>query len=79
MHGCHTCLILWEKHTTATREHILLENKLRMATLRRNYDALHQLNVELEAAHRERVRLREAIQLHDATEHVRVLRAKTSS
>jgi hypothetical protein len=56
----------------------LLENKLRMATLRRMYDALHRLNVELESAHRERVRLREAIRQHDATEHVRMAKARAS-
>jgi hypothetical protein len=49
-----------------------------MATLRRNYDALHHLTVQVEAAHRERVRLREAIRLHDATAHVLVVKAKAS-
>lgn len=78
MHECQTCLKLWGSHTTVIREHILLENKLRMATLRRNYDALHHLKVELEAAHRERVRLREAIRQHDAAEHVRLMKAKAS-
>ena len=78
MHECQTCLGLWERHTTATREHVLLENKLRMATLRGKYDVLHRLNVDLDAAYRELVRLREAIRLHDATVHVRVVKAKAS-
>jgi hypothetical protein len=75
MGDCETCLQLWRKYTSATREHVSLENKLRMTTLRRHYDELRDLNVGVETAHRERVRLRAAIRLHDAAVHTGVVKA----
>ncbi len=75
MGDCQTCQHLWRKFTSATREHVSLENKLRVATLRCDYDELCNLNVGAEAAHRERVRLRETIRQHDATLHAGLVRA----
>jgi hypothetical protein len=79
MGDCQTCQQLWRKYTSATREHVSLENKLRMATLRCDYDELRNLNGGVEAAHRERVRLRETIQLHDAAVHAGVVKVEGAS
>jgi hypothetical protein len=75
MGDCQTCQQLWRKYTSATREHVSLENKLRMATLRRHYNEIRDLNVEVETAYRERVRLRATIRLHDDTVHAGLLKA----
>src|SRR5262245_50604148 len=75
MGDCQICHQLWRKHTFATREHVSLENKLRMAALRRDYDRHRALKVGVEAVDRERVRLRARIRAHDASAHNGVVKA----
>ena len=75
MNECLTCNQLWGRHTSATREHLLLQNKLRIATVTHKYDALRDLKTKLEASRLECVRLRAAIRQHDATLHAGVMKA----
>ena len=71
--ACETCQRLWREYSSATTEHVKLENKLRLAALKRDYEGLKELTLKVEQAVHARETAREDIRLHEVMMHSRVL------
>lgn len=67
--GCEECQRLWREYAWATTEHIRSDNKLRLAALEHDYQAIKQLTVGTDSAERTRSDLREAIADHENSAH----------
>ena len=67
--GCEECLRLWREYASATNEHIRSDNKLRLAVLERDHEAIKQLTPGVDAAEKNRSDLRAAIADHENGGH----------
>ena len=65
--SCEECRRLWREFGAATNEHIRLENKLQLAALKSDIEAIAILTPQVEAAAEKRQSLRDEIRLHEAT------------
>ena len=66
--GCEQCNQMWREYKAAVNEHVRLANKLQLAALNCDSEAIAILTVELEAAIEKRHASRETIRTHE-TEH----------
>ena len=69
MHECKECERLWHEYGEATREHIGLTGKRRIAHLRHDMEAESALDVMAQQAEAARSSARSAIQEHEAVAH----------
>jgi hypothetical protein len=67
--SCAECARLWREYSTSTADHIRLDNKLGIAALRDEDDAVRLLAPEVEAALMRRSEARRAIQSHETAAH----------
>lgn len=68
--GCEECRRLWREYASATTEHIRSDNKLRLAALEHNYEAVERLTPDTDTAGKNRSDLRKAIADHESTAHI---------
>jgi hypothetical protein len=73
--NCEECGRLWRQYGAATTEHIRLGNKLQLAALGRDTEAIVKLTPLLESAAEKRQSSREAIRGHVTTQHGRTATA----
>ena len=66
--GCQECSGLWREYKAAASEHVRLANKLQLAALNCDSEAIATLAQELESAIEKRHASREAMRAHE-TEH----------
>jgi hypothetical protein len=66
---CAECQRLWHEYSAATAEHIKLDNKLSLAALSRDTDAVSRLTPEVETAVVTRSMARRAIEIHEMDAH----------
>lgn len=67
--GCEECQRLWREYALATSEHIRSDNKLRLASLEHDYEAIEQLTPGTDTAEKNRSDLRAAIAAHENAAH----------
>jgi uncharacterized protein YifN (PemK superfamily) len=67
--GCEECQRLWREYAWATTEHIRSDNKLRLAALEHDYEAIKQLTPRTDTAEKSRIDLRAAIAAHENAAH----------
>lgn len=67
--GCEECQRLWLEYASAIAEHIRSDNKLRLAALKRDYEAIKQLALGVDAAEKNRNGLRTALADHENAAH----------
>ena len=64
---CNDCHGLWLEYALAAAKHIELDNKLKLATLSRDHDAIQALTSQVDLAQGQRELAREAIRQHEAS------------
>ncbi len=69
MSVCTGCQRLWRKYADATMAHLQLDNELRQARARRDWDAIARLSVEVQIARRRLSLARVALREHEAAVH----------
>ena len=69
--GCEECRRLWQTYAADTTEHVRLGNKLQLAVLKHDVDAIALLTPQVELAGEKRQSSRETIRGHE-TQHGRV-------
>jgi hypothetical protein len=66
---CAECARLWSAYSKATRDHIELEGKLRMAEISHDAEAVQKLSPMVCSAAQERTNCRKAIARHEQQVH----------
>ena len=69
MRDCDECVRLWHEYSVATSEYIRLDNKLGIAALAHDDEAVSILAPDVEAAVVRRAQGRDAIRKHEAAAH----------
>jgi hypothetical protein len=64
-HECQECTRLWSEYALATRHHLKLEGRLRMADLSHDQAAIEELTPLVKTALDQRVELRRLIERHE--------------
>ena len=67
--GYEECQRLWREHASATTEHIRSDNKLRLAALEHDYEAIERLTPGVDSAEKNRSNLRTALADHENAAH----------
>lgn len=67
--ACEECQRLWLEYASAIAEHIRSDDKLFLATVRRDFDAIKPLALGVDAAEKNRSHLRTALTDHESAAH----------
>ena len=72
MRDCPMCQTLWRKYKNGIAEHVAVENRLKVATLKRDDAVMEELTIATATALRDRDHAREMFRQHEATPHALV-------
>jgi hypothetical protein len=64
-HECEDCTRLWSEYALATRHHLKLEGRLRIADLSHDQAAIEELTPLVKSAFDERAEIRRVIERHE--------------
>ena len=69
VNGCQECTRLWREYAEATNEHFRLDNKLQLAGLTHDHQAIQQLTPGVPDSRHRQIGVRGQITAHDKQAH----------